>query len=100
MTDLDDISKVIYQPGGYFMAPDDNEIIGDVGNVLFCNGWIVDDNGDVFIYYASSDTRTHVAKTSLNILLDYCKNTPKDKFTSNGSVENILDLIEKNKGLN
>jgi len=99
MTDLKDISKVIYQPGGYFMAPDDEEIIGDVGNVLFSNGWIADENGKVYIYYASSDTRMHVATSTIDILLDYCTNTPEDKFTSNGSVENILDLIEKNKGL-
>ena len=98
MTDLEDIEKVIYQPGGYFMAPDDNEIIGDVGNVLFANGWILDDNGDVFIYYASSDTRMHVATTRLDILVDYCKHTPTDKLTSNGSVENILSLINHNTG--
>jgi 4-O-beta-D-mannosyl-D-glucose phosphorylase len=99
MTDLNDINNVIFQPGGYFMAPDDKEIIGDVGNVLFSNGWIADDNGDVYIYYASSDTRMHVAKTTIQILVDYCKNTPKDKLSSRGSVENILNLIEKNKGL-
>lgn len=99
MTDLEDIEKVIYQPGGYFMAPDEKEIIGDVGNVLFSNGWITDDNGMVYIYYASSDTRMHVATSTLDILVDYCKNTPPDRLTSNGSVENILDLIAQNKGL-
>ncbi len=98
MTAIDDISKVIYQPGGYFMAPDNSEIIGDVGNVLFKNGWISDPNGDVYIYYASSDTRMHVAKSSIDVLVDYCKNTPADKFTSSGSVENILSLINTNKG--
>jgi 4-O-beta-D-mannosyl-D-glucose phosphorylase len=96
MTDLNDISKVIYQPGGYFMAPNDKEIIGDVGNVLFSNGWIVENDGTVFIYYASSDTRTHVATTSINILVDYCKNTPADRLSSNESVKSILDLIEMN----
>lgn len=99
MTDLNDITNVIFQPGGYFMAPDDKEIIGDVGNVLFSNGWIADDNGDVYIYYASSDTRMHVAKSTTQILVDYCQNTPEDKLSSRGSVENILNLIEKNKGL-
>lgn len=99
MTDINDISNVIFQPGGYFMAPDDKEIIGDVGNVLFSNGWIADENGDVYIYYASSDTRMHVAKSTIQILVDYCKNTPEDKLSSRGSVENILNLIEKNKGL-
>ncbi|EAR01803.1 glycosidase [Maribacter sp. HTCC2170] len=98
MTDLENLTEVTYQPGGYFMAPDSQEIIGDVGNVLFSNGWIEDENGDVFIYYASSDTRMHVAKTTIDILVDYCMNTPKDKLTSNGSVENILELIDNNKG--
>ncbi|WP_298930949.1 glycosidase [uncultured Allomuricauda sp.] len=98
VTDLNDISKIIYQPGGYLMAPSDDEIIGDVGNVLFANGWIMDENEDIFIYYASSDTRTHIAKTRLDTLLDYCKNTPPDGKTSSGSVQNILNLIEKNQG--
>ncbi|UOY09225.1 glycosidase [Muricauda sp. SCSIO 64092] len=98
MTALDDIEKVIHQPGGYFIAPDDAEIIGDVGNVLFCNGWIADENGDVYIYYASSDTRMHVATTSIDTLVDYCKNTPQDKLTSGGSVATIRTLIENNKG--
>jgi 4-O-beta-D-mannosyl-D-glucose phosphorylase len=80
------------------MAPDDNEIIGDVGNVLFSNGWTADENGNVHIYYASSDTRMHVAKSTINILVDYCKNTPSDKLSSSGSVENIMDLIAKNQG--
>ena len=81
------------------MAPNDTEIYGDVGNVLFCNGWIADEDGKVFIYYASSDTRMHVATSTTDILVDYCKNTPQDKLSTNGSVENILALIEKNKGL-
>lgn len=97
MTDLKDIAKVIHQPGGYFMAPNKNEIVGDVGNVLFSNGWIMEEDGRVFIYYASSDTRTHVATSHIDLLIDYCKNTPADQFTSNGSVENILKLIQKNK---
>ncbi len=99
MTDLNDIQKVIHQPGGYVLAPNDAEIIGDVGNVLFSNGWIADDDGKVFVYYASSDTRTHVATSTIDILIDYCKNTPEDKLYSNGSVETILELIERNKGL-
>ncbi len=99
MTDLDDITKMIYQPGGYLMAPNYQEIIGDVGNVLFCNGWVVDQDGKVFIYYASSDTRLHVATSTVDILVDYCKNTPEDKLHSNKSVEAIIDLIDRNKGL-
>jgi len=99
MTALDDITKVIYQPGGYLLAPNDQEIIGDVGNVLFCNGWIADPNGKIFIYYASSDTRMHVATSTIEILIDYCENTPEDKLYSNNSVAAIIDLIEGNKGL-
>lgn len=97
VTDLNDITKVLYQPGGYFMAPNMEEIIGDVGNVLFTNGWIVNDKNEVFIYYASSDTRTHVATTSVETLLDYCINTPQDKFRTGESVGTILELIEANK---
>jgi 4-O-beta-D-mannosyl-D-glucose phosphorylase len=99
MTDLEDLTKVTHLPGGYFMAPNYKETLGDVSNVLFCNGWIKDDDGKVFIYYASSDTRMHVAVSDINRLVDYVMNTPEDKFTSSGSVENILALIEKNKGL-
>tara|TARA_R110002020_G_scaffold43612_5_gene126536 strand:+ start:539 stop:1729 length:1191 start_codon:yes stop_codon:yes gene_type:complete len=98
MTDLEDISKVIYQPAGYFMAPNYTETVGDVPNVLFVNGWI-ENEGKVFIYYASSDTRTHVAVSSVEQLVDYVKNTPQDEFTSAASVNRIIDLVEKNKGL-
>ena len=97
VTALDDISKVIYEPAGYFMAPDEQEIIGDVGNVLFCNGWILKDDGQLFIYYASSDTRMHVATTDLNRVLDYCVNTPQDGFTSASSVQSVLQLIDANQ---
>ncbi|MFD1315076.1 glycoside hydrolase family 130 protein [Namhaeicola litoreus] len=99
MTDLHDLTKVTHHPAGYFMAPNYKETLGDVSNVLFCNGWIKDDDGKVYIYYASSDTRMHVALSDVDRLLDYVMNTPEDKFTSSGSVENILELIEKNKGL-
>lgn len=97
MTDLKDISKVLYQPAGYFMAPNYEETVGDVPNVLFSNGWIADEDGKVFIYYASSDTRCHVATSSVEKLVDYVKNTPKDKFTSGGSVQEIQKLIQKNR---
>ncbi|MCF4101180.1 glycosidase [Gillisia sp. M10.2A] len=99
MTDLNDISKVIYQPAGYFMAPNYEETVGDVPNVLFCSAWIKDDDGKVYIYYASSDTRTHVAVSTVEKLLDYTKNTPKDQFTSRGSVDTIIKQIEKNNSL-
>ena len=97
MTDLKDITKVIHAPGGYFIAPEDEERIGDVSNVVFSNGWIADDNGSVYIYYASSDTRMHVATTSINQLLDYVINTPEDGFSSKETVRSITSLIEKNK---
>ena len=96
MTDLADITKVIYKPGGYFMAPEGNERVGDVSNVLFSNGWIVDDDGTVFIYYGSSDTRLHVATSSIQRLVDYVINTPTDGFTSAASVETINKIIANN----
>lgn len=99
MTDLKDPAKVIYNPAGFFMAPQGIERIGDVSNVLFTNGWIADEDGKVFIYYASSDTRMHVAVSSIEKLVDYVVNTPQDGYYSNASVENILDVIEKNIGL-
>ena len=97
MTSLDDPSKVIAQPGGYFMAPVEEERIGDVSNVLFSNGWITDEDGTVYIYYASSDTRMHVATSTIERLVDYCLHTPEDKLRSATSVENIYQLIEANK---
>ncbi|GHA41847.1 4-O-beta-D-mannosyl-D-glucose phosphorylase [Salinimicrobium marinum] len=99
MTDLSDISKVIYQPAGYFMAPNYQETVGDVPNVLFGNGWITDDDGTVYIYYASSDTRCHVAVSSVRRLVDYVKNTPQDGFISAASVQNIINLVDRNKEL-
>lgn len=97
MTDLKDITKVIYQPGGYFMAPEGEERIGDVSNVLFSNGWVLDEDGTVFIYYASSDTRLHVSTSTLEQLLDYVINTPPDGFRSAASVETLISVINKNK---
>lgn len=99
MTDLDDISKVIHQPAGHFMAPLKKERIGDVSNVLFSNGWIADENKKVYIYYASSDTRMHVATSTIDTLIDYCVNSPSDNYKSYNSVKTILDLVNKNKGL-
>ncbi|MDT0645094.1 glycosidase [Zunongwangia sp. F260] len=99
MTALEDISKVIHQPAGYFMAPNYTETVGDVPNVLFGNGWIKDEDGKIFIYYASSDTRSHVAVSSVEKLLDYVKNTPEDDFTSAASVEKIIQQADKNKSL-
>ncbi len=96
MTDINDITKVTYKPAGYFMAPEGNELIGDVSNVLFCNGWIADDDGTVFIYYGSSDTRMHVAVSSINQLLDYVMNTKADGLSSEKSVERIHQIISNN----
>lgn len=96
MTSLDDITKVVYKPAGYFMAPEGEERIGDVSNVVFSNGWIADDDGTVFIYYASSDTRLHVATTTIDQLLDYVMNTAADGFTSARTVHTLNQLIEKN----
>ncbi len=96
MTDLNDLSKIIHFPGGYFMAPQDEERTGDVSNVLFNNGWIRDDDGRVLIYYASSDTRMHVAISTVEQLVDYCKNTPPDGLSTRKSVDTIMYLIDRN----
>ena len=111
MTSLEDPTQVIAQPGGAFMVPKDGEYIGDVMNVLFTNGWVAKPNNDdknvagnamhemdeqVFIYYASSDTRMHVATSTIGQLVDYCMNTPADKFTTGESVKTRNELIDKN----
>ena len=97
MTSLDDPRKVIAQPGGYFMAPVGEERTGDVSNVPFSNGWIADEDGTVYIYYASSDTRMHVATSTIERLIDYCRHTPEDRLRSTTSVKSIYDIIEANK---
>ena len=97
MTSLDDPTKVIAEPGGFLLAPMGEERIGDVSNVLFSNGWIADEDGTVYIYYASSDTRMHVAISTVDRLIDYCLHTPADGLRSAASVENICKLIEANK---
>ena len=97
MTSLDDPTRVIAQPAGFFMAPQDGEYIGDVMNVLFSNGWIADPDGTVYIYYASSDTRLHVAVSSVDRLVDYCMHTAPDGLRTGKSVETINSIIDKNK---
>lgn len=97
MTDLNDLSKIIYKPAGHLIAPQGKERVGDVSNVVFSNGWIADDVGKLFIYYASSDTRMHVATTTIDKLVDYCMNTKPDGLRSAKSVETITDIINKNK---
>ena len=98
MAALDDPTRVIAQPGGYFLAPEGQEYVGDVMNVAFSNGWIKDDDGRVLIYYATADTRLHVAVSSVERLIDYCMNTPEDGLTTSASVETIKRLIAKNHG--
>lgn len=96
LTDLEDPKQVIAKPGGYFIAPEGEERVGDVSNVVFTNGWILDEDGTVYIYYASSDTRMHVATSTVERLLDYVFNTPADGLRSAASVQEINRLIDKN----
>lgn len=95
-TALDDPSKVIAEPSGLLIGPRGEERVGDVSNVIFTNGAIVNENNEVFIYYASSDTRMHVATTTLDKLVDYVFNTPKDPGRSVECVAQRCDLIKKN----
>lgn len=99
MTDLNDITKVTHVPAGHFMGPEGIERVGDVSNVLFSNGWIEDTDGTVYVYYASSDTRMHVAVSSVAKLVDYVTNAPADTFISAGSVKTIISQIEKNNAI-
>lgn len=99
MTNIDQPWVVTHKPHGHFLAPLQEERVGDVSNVVFSNGWITDDDGTVYIYYASSDTRMHVATSSINQLVDYCINTPEDKLYSHLSVETINNLIDSNNEL-
>lgn len=96
MTSLDDPTRVIASPAGALMVPEGEERVGDVSNVLFSNGWIADEDGKVFIYYASSDTRLHVATSTVDKLVDYCMNTPQDGYCSSASVETLKRQIAKN----
>lgn len=97
MTALDNPTKVIHRPSGYFLAPEGEERVGDVSNVVFCNGLIARDNGEVFIYYASSDTRCHVLTTTVDQLVDYVMNTPEDPLTSYQCVAQRIELIKSNE---
>ena len=107
MTALDDPTRIIAKPGGWFLIPEGSEYIGDVMNVAFANGWIVEEPNEqmvnkndtrrVFIYYASADTRLHVATTTVDQLIDYCMHTPEDGLTTTASVETIKALVAKNR---
>lgn len=96
MTALEDPTRIIAEPSGFFMAPVGEEYIGDVMNVLFSNGWIADEDGKVFIYYASSDTRMHVAVSTIDRLTDYCMNTEPDSLRTGLTVERLNRLIDRN----
>ena len=96
VTSLEDPSKVIAEPGGFLIAPLKGERVGDVSNVVFTNGAIAKDTGEVYIYYASSDTRLHVAETTVDKLLDYAFNTPEDPLRSVECVAQRTELIRKN----
>lgn len=98
LTDLEEPWRITHSPGGYLIAPEGPERVGDVSNVVFCNGWIRDSSDNVYIYYASSDTRLHVATSTVDRLLDYCMNTPADGLTSASSVQAINNLIDRNAG--
>jgi 4-O-beta-D-mannosyl-D-glucose phosphorylase len=96
LCDLKDPAKQIRTPGGYFLAPEGEERVGDVSNVAFANGWVARPNGDVFIYYGGSDTRTYVVTTTIEKLLDYVAHTPEDGLRSKVCVEQRCRLIKKN----
>jgi 4-O-beta-D-mannosyl-D-glucose phosphorylase len=99
ITSLEKPWEIIHRPGGHFIAPKGDERVGDVSNVVFANGWIADNDGKVYIYFASSDTRLHVAESSINQLLDYVTNTPEDGQRSYTSVQTIHNIINSNKNL-
>ena len=96
VSDRDEPWRVTHRPAGYLIAPEGEERVGDVSNVVFGCGWIADDDGRLLIYYASSDTRIHVAESTVPRLLDYALNTPEDPLTSAGCVEQRYALIERN----
>ena len=96
LSDLEEPWRVTHRPGGYLLAPEGAERVGDVSNVVFCNGWILDDDGRVFIYYASSDTRLHVATSTVERLLDYALNSPSDPHHSADCAEQRRELARRN----
>ncbi|SER49060.1 4-O-beta-D-mannosyl-D-glucose phosphorylase [Gracilibacillus ureilyticus] len=98
-TSLEDPTELIALPGGHFIAPYDNERVGDVSNVIFCNGAVVNNNDEIFIYYASSDTRIHVALTTVDQLIDYTFNTPEDAGRSLENAQQRKELILQNEAL-
>jgi 4-O-beta-D-mannosyl-D-glucose phosphorylase len=98
MTDLREPWRVIHAPGGHFIAPWGDERLGDLVSVVFSNGWVKRDDGSVLIYYASCDTRTHVAWSTVERLMDYCMNTPADGLRSAACVAQRIQMIKENRG--
>jgi 4-O-beta-D-mannosyl-D-glucose phosphorylase len=96
VTDLKDPTKIVATPGGYLIAPEGDERVGDVSNVAFINGAIAEEDGRLLLYYASADTRMHVAESTVDRMLDYCFSTPVDPLTSQGSVKQRVELIRNN----
>jgi len=96
MTALDDLSRLIHEPGGYLLAPCGEARVGDVANAAFSCGWVARADGRLFIYYASSDTRCHVATTTVEKLVDYCRKTPPDPLRSFACVQQRIELIAHN----
>jgi 4-O-beta-D-mannosyl-D-glucose phosphorylase len=97
MTDLEDLTKILYKPAGYFLAPEREQKTENVSNVVFSNGWIKDDDGTIFIYYGSSDTRMHVAVSSVDKLVDYVTHTAPDGLSSQASVQILNQIINNNE---
>jgi len=96
LTDLDEPWKVIRRPAGHFMGPQGRERVGDVSNVLFSNGWVERENGKVYVYYGSSDTRMHVAETTRDKLIEYVTNTPEDAGRTHLCAKQRYDLVDRN----
>ena len=99
LSDLNEPWRVTHRPGGYFLAPVGEERVGDVSNVAFCNGWVCRADSTVLIYYATSDTRSHVITSTVDRLLDYVMNTPEDGLRSAASVAQRVELIRRNLAL-
>ena len=97
VTDLAEPWKVIAEPAGFLIAPRGWERVGDVSNVVFTNGAIARDNGELYIYYAASDTRLHVASTTVDRMLDFAFHTPADPLRSRDCVAQRCDLIDRNR---
>jgi 4-O-beta-D-mannosyl-D-glucose phosphorylase len=99
LSDLREPWRITHRPSGYLLAPQGEERVGDVSDVVFCNGVVAKADGRVFIYYASSDTRCHVATTSVEKLVDYCLHTPEDPLRSAACVEQRIELIRRNRAI-